>query len=69
MKKRKAQRRKARIAEKLKESEADSVVLNEILSNYGNQSKIKEILDKNKEVKKRMKESEANNNMSLAKSD
>lgn len=69
VKKGRAQRNKARLAAKQKKSEEDSVVLNEILSNYGNQSKIKEILEKNKQAKKRMKESEANNNMSSNKED
>ena len=45
------------------------MVLNEILSNYGNQSKIKEILEKNKQVKRRMKESDAVNNLSTQMSD
>jgi len=42
--------------QKQKQSAEDSVVLNEILSNYGNKDKIKEILEKNKQAKKKMNE-------------
>lgn len=37
----------------------DSLILNEILSNYGNQSKISKILEKNKQAKQRLRESAA----------
>lgn len=53
-----------RLVARQKQSAEDSVVLNEILSNYGNQSKIKEILEKNKQAKKRMRESDAVINLS-----
>ena len=46
--KRPRRKNEKRMAAKQKQSAEDSVVLNEILSNYGNQSKIKEILEKNK---------------------
>lgn len=42
--------------QKQQQSAEDSVVLNEILSNYGNKDKIKEILEKNKQAKKKMNE-------------